>query len=89
MIMVGIDDEGETKLPQLFRCDPAGYYVGYKATSAGQKEQEANNWLEKRYKTDANPHRRRLKTRDASPSPPATAPRGAPRGGLAWWMARA
>jgi 20S proteasome subunit alpha 1 len=55
MIMVGIDDEGETKLPQLFRCDPAGYYVGYKATSAGQKEQEANNWLEKRYKTSANP----------------------------------
>ena len=39
MIMIGIDDEGETKLPQLFRCDPAGYYVGYKATSAGQKEQ--------------------------------------------------
>jgi len=55
MIIIGIDDEGETKLPQLFRCDPAGYYVGYKATSAGQKEQEANNWLEKRYKTDANP----------------------------------
>mmetsp|Transcript_37274 Transcript_37274/g.94532 ORF Transcript_37274/g.94532 Transcript_37274/m.94532 type:complete len:282 (+) Transcript_37274:113-958(+) len=55
MIMIGIDDEGENKLPQLFRCDPAGYYVGYKATSAGQKEQEANNWLEKRYKTDANP----------------------------------
>ena len=23
--------------------------------AAGQKEQEANNWLEKRYKTDANP----------------------------------
>jgi len=55
MIIVGIDDEGETKLPQLFRCDPAGYYVGYKATSAGQKEQEANNWLEKRYKTEPNP----------------------------------
>merc|ERR1719409_2421840 len=55
MIMIGIDDEGENKLPQLFRCDPAGYYVGYKATSAGQKEQEANNWLEKRYKADPNP----------------------------------
>merc|ERR1712216_428423 len=55
MILIGIDVEGETKTPQLFRCDPAGYYVGYKATSAGQKEQEANNYLEKRYKTEANP----------------------------------
>ena len=35
MIIIGIDVEGETKIPQLFRCDPAGYYIGYKATSAG------------------------------------------------------
>jgi 20S proteasome subunit alpha 1 len=55
MILIGIDVEGDKKTPQLYRCDPAGYYVGYKATSAGQKEQEANNFLEKRYKTDANP----------------------------------
>lgn len=55
MIMIGIDVEGETKIPQLFRCDPAGHFVGFKATSAGQKEQEANNFLEKRYKADANP----------------------------------
>merc|ERR1719440_105060 len=55
MIIIGIDVEGEAKIPQLFRCDPAGYYVGYKATSAGQKEQEANNFLEKRYKADPNP----------------------------------
>merc|ERR1712070_1094259 len=55
MIIIGIDVEGETKIPQMFRCDPAGYYVGYKATSAGQKEQEANNFLEKRYKADLNP----------------------------------
>jgi len=55
MIIIGIDVEGENRIPQLFRCDPAGYYVGYKATSAGQKEQEANNFLEKRYKTDPNP----------------------------------
>merc|ERR1712216_617126 len=40
--------EGESRTPQLFRCDPAGYYVGH-------KEQEANNFLEKRYKTDPNP----------------------------------
>ena len=55
MILVGIDVEGETKIPQLFRCDPAGHFVGFKATSAGQKEQEANNFLEKRYKTEENP----------------------------------
>jgi len=55
MIIVGIDVEGDKMIPQLFRCDPAGYFVGYKATSAGQKEQEANNFLEKRFKTDPNP----------------------------------
>ena len=54
-IMIGIDVEGDRKIPQLFRCDPAGYYVGYKACSAGQKEAEANNFLEKRYKAEANP----------------------------------
>ena len=43
MILIGIDEEGDKLTPQLYRCDPAGYYVGYKATSAGQKEQEANN----------------------------------------------
>merc|ERR1712127_995766 len=55
MIMIGIDVEGDSYVPQLYRCDPAGYYVGYKATSSGQKETEANNFLEKRYKADPNP----------------------------------
>eukprot|EP00962_Isochrysis_galbana_P022266 scaffold6627_cov108-Isochrysis_galbana.AAC.4 len=50
MIIIGIDVEGDKMIPQLYRCDPAGYYVGYKATSAGSKEQEANNFLEKRFK---------------------------------------
>ncbi len=46
-MFVGIDEE---KGPCLFKNDPAGYCVGYKATSAGVKEQEAINFLEKKVK---------------------------------------
>jgi 20S proteasome subunit alpha 1 len=52
LIIAGMDMEGETKVPKLFRCDPAGYYAGYKATSSGNKEQEANNYFEKKIKSD-------------------------------------
>jgi len=48
-ILAGIDDEVG---PQLYKCDPAGSYVGYKATCAGEKEQEATNFLEKKFKAD-------------------------------------
>ncbi|KAI8808822.1 nucleophile aminohydrolase [Cladochytrium replicatum] len=51
MILIGVDDE---RGPQLFKCDPAGYYVGYKATSAGPKHQEAANALEKSLKKGAD-----------------------------------
>ncbi len=34
----------------MFKVDPAGHVLGYKATSAGVKEQEANNLLEKAVK---------------------------------------
>ncbi|KAI8968541.1 nucleophile aminohydrolase [Mycotypha africana] len=47
MILVGFDEELG---PQLYKCDPAGYYVGYKATAAGAKQQEALNHLEKKLK---------------------------------------
>ncbi len=47
MILIGIDEE---KGPQVYKCDPAGYYVGYKATAAGAKQQESLNHLEKKLK---------------------------------------
>lgn len=50
-IFAGIDEE---KGPQLFKVDPAGHVLGYKACAAGSKEQEANNFLEKRVKSNAS-----------------------------------
>jgi 20S proteasome subunit alpha 1 len=47
MMLSGIDEE---EGPQLYKVDPAGYYIGYYATSAGQKETEATNFLEKKLK---------------------------------------
>ena len=36
--------------PQLYKFDTAGHYCGYKGVSAGVKEQEATNQLEKCFK---------------------------------------
>jgi 20S proteasome subunit alpha 1 len=47
MILIGIDPEYG---PQCFKLDPAGYFVGFHATAAGQKQQEAMNHLEKKWK---------------------------------------
>jgi Proteasome subunit len=47
MILIGIDFEMG---PQIFKLDPAGYFVGFHATAAGQKQQEAMNHLEKKWK---------------------------------------
>jgi 20S proteasome subunit alpha 1 len=46
-LLFTMDDE---RGPQLFKIDPAGYYVGYKATATGEKEQSANNNLEREFK---------------------------------------
>lgn len=47
MILIAYDDE---KGPLVFKTDPAGSFMGYKATSSGPKSQEAHNYLEKQYK---------------------------------------
>jgi len=47
VILIGIDPELG---PQCFKLDPAGYFVGFHATAAGQKQQEAMNHLEKKWK---------------------------------------
>jgi 20S proteasome subunit alpha 1 len=46
-LLFTFDDE---KGPQLFKIDPAGHFVGYRATSTGEKEQSAVNHLEREYK---------------------------------------
>ncbi|KAK3125679.1 hypothetical protein QOZ80_7BG0608320 [Eleusine coracana subsp. coracana] len=47
-MILGIDEEKET--PQLFTSDPAGYFLGHEAVSAGSKDREATNFLEKNMK---------------------------------------
>jgi len=49
MIVIGIDPE---RGPQIFKLDPAGYYVGFKATASGTKQQESMNHLEKAFKKE-------------------------------------
>lgn len=53
MILVGIDPDPE-RGPQIFKIDPAGYYTGFRATAAGQKQTEAINFLEKHFKKSSS-----------------------------------
>src|SRR5690242_3473880 len=46
-LLFTIDDELG---PQLFKIDPAGHYMGYKAAATGEKEQSAVNHLEREFK---------------------------------------
>lgn len=45
MLLIGVDDE---KGCQVFKVDPAGHYLPYKAVSTGKYEPEAMNFLEKK-----------------------------------------
>ena len=52
MTLIGHDSELG---PQVYKVDPAGYYVGFKATASGQKQTEAMNFLEKKWKKIEDP----------------------------------
>ncbi|ODV76774.1 N-terminal nucleophile aminohydrolase [Suhomyces tanzawaensis NRRL Y-17324] len=45
-----VETEDENKGPQIYKCDPAGYYTGVKAVATGPKQQEATTYLEKKFK---------------------------------------
>ncbi|CAE7283656.1 PAA1 [Symbiodinium sp. KB8] len=60
VMLMAVDDELG---PQLWRIDPAGLCMGYKAAAAGVKEQEAVNNLEKKIKSDTAPRTREEVTR--------------------------
>ncbi|KAL3229990.1 Proteasome subunit alpha type-1 [Nakaseomyces bracarensis] len=43
LTFISVDEE---QGPSIYKCDPAGYYVGYKATATGPKQQELTTSLE-------------------------------------------
>lgn len=59
MILIGLD---ELSNPAVFKLDPAGFYVGFKATSSGSKQTEATNYLEKAFKKETSDQMKALES---------------------------
>lgn len=54
LTLISIDDE---RGPQVYKCDPAGHFVGYIATGTGSKATDVMNHLEKLLKkSDVKDH---------------------------------
>ena len=47
---VDTEADGEGRGPEIFKCDPAGYFQGVAACATGPKQQEATTYLEKKFK---------------------------------------
>jgi hypothetical protein len=79
LTIAGIDEE---QGPQLFKCDPAGYFAGYQACASGAKEDEAMNFLEKQFKKEGQEALTEEKTIQVRcsdvPPTPISLPRAAP-----------
>lgn len=56
LMLIAIDEERGG--PQVFKCDPAGFYTGYVATASGPKSVDLQNALEKRIGTRESDGRR-------------------------------
>jgi 20S proteasome subunit alpha 1 len=48
LTFIGMDMEDGGLVPHVYKCDPAGFYIGYAGTAAGSKATEAINALEKK-----------------------------------------
>ena len=66
MTLIGFDDEIDR--PELYKIDPSGTFLGYKAVSAGEKEHEARNFFEKKFKSDKEKEKEKSDSSSSSSS---------------------